>query len=647
MPSKTSTVCPDQSLEDLRRELTEAREQQAATAAILATISNSPTDPHRVFAEIAASAARLCDAYDGTIHQLIAGDLRLVAHHGPIAASGPIGMATLPLTRTVVGGRAVLERQIIQIPDLQDMSDEYPEGSARARRLGHRTILAVPLLRAGEAIGVISLRRTDVRPFSERQIRLLKTFADQAVIAIDNARLFGEVQARTHELTESLEYQTATSEVLSVISTSPGELVSVFQAMLANATRLCDAKFGTLNLYDGETYRNVALHNVPTGLAETRLRESFRPHPKSGMAHVARTKEIAHTNDLRTQPPYLEGDPAVVDIADLAGARTIINVPMLKDGKLVGTISILRQEVRPLSDKQIALVKGFASQAVIAIENARLLNELHDSLAQQKATGEVLAAISGSITDAKPVFDTIVRNMLHLFGTQRGVVQILKNGMIHLAAAADDQEFDTHAAIYPQPLDENTGGGRAMLSKQVVQFAPVLDNPSVPPVPQNIARSLGFNSMIMAPMIRGDTVIGAIGTSRKEPNCFDDKQIALIKTFADQAVIAVENARLFEEVQERTRELSKTVEDLEVAGQHKNQFVANMSHELRTPLAAILGFAELIQEGFYGPLPDRSMDALTRIRSNGKHLLGLINSVLDIAKIESGQFSLNLAEIRP
>jgi K+-sensing histidine kinase KdpD len=263
--------------------------------------------------------------------------------------------------------------------------------------------------------------------------------------------------------------------------------------------------------------------------------------------------------------------------------------------------------------------------------------DLTEALDQQKATGEILAAISGSITDAKPVFDTIVRNILHLLGTQRAVVQVLKNGMVHLAAAADDLEFETHAAHYPQPLDENSGGGRAMISKQVVQFAPVVDNPSAPPVAQTLARSLGFNSMIMAPMIRGDTVIGAIGTFRTEPKAFDDRQVALIKTFADQAVIAIENARLFEEISQKSR-------DLEIASQHKSQFVANMSHELRTPLAAILGYAELMQEGFYEPQGPKSLDALTRIRSNGKHLLGLINTVLDIAKIESGQFSLNLAE---
>jgi signal transduction histidine kinase len=216
--------------------------------------------------------------------------------------------------------------------------------------------------------------------------------------------------------------------------------------------------------------------------------------------------------------------------------------------------------------------------------------------------------------------------------------------MIHLAAAADDLEFETHAAHLPQPLNENTGGGRAMISKQVVQFAPLVDNPSAPPVARTLARSLGFNSMIIAPMIRGDTVIGAIGTSRREPKAFDDRQVALIKTFADQAVIAIENARLFEEVQARTRELAKTVEDLEIASQHKSQFVANMSHELRTPLAAILGYAELMQEGFYEPQGPKSLDALTRIRSNGRHLLGLINTALDIAKIECGQFSLNLGE---
>src|SRR5262249_4163369 len=240
MSSETSTTCADQSVEELRRKLADAREQQAATAEILRVISSSPMDSQRVFAEIAASAARLCDASDAAIHRVDGEALRLVVGHGSI----PKGDDTLPLTREVVTGRAVLDGQTIQVADVQAETGEYPVGSANARRLGHRTLLAIPLMRAGEAIGVIGIRRTEVRPFADRQIDLLKTFADQAVIAIENTRLFEEVQARTRELSESLEQQTATSEVLGVISSSPGALQPVFETMLSNAVRICEAKFG-------------------------------------------------------------------------------------------------------------------------------------------------------------------------------------------------------------------------------------------------------------------------------------------------------------------------------------------------------------------------------------------------------------------
>ena len=406
-----------------------------------------------------------------------------------------------------------------------------------------------------------------------RKLRSTGTKAGRRVIGSNSpTELQKQLAARTRELAEALEQQAATSEVLQVISSSRGELGPVFQAMLENATRICEADFGNLLLYEGNAFRIAARIAAPHGAAPAwaelqRGDPTVHPHPKDALARVVRTKRLQHVADLRTEEAYVEGDRSVVGLADVAGARTVLVVPMLKENELIGVLAIYRREVRPFTEKQIELVQSFADQAVIAIENARLLNELRrrtDDLSQalehQTATGEILASIGGAITDAKPVFDAIVRNLRRLFGTRLAMVQILKDGMVHLAAAGHEQEFEKLVAQFPRPLDESTGSGGVMLSKQAVQFAPVAGNPAVPVVTQQFARELGFNAVIYAPMIREGMVIGAIGAARHEPKPFDDKQVALIKAFADQAVIAIENVRLFDEVQARTRELTEALE---------------------------------------------------------------------------------------
>ena len=330
-----------------------------------------------------------------------------------------------------------------------------------------------------------------------------------------------EVEELRRELSEAHRREAATAEVLEVISRSAFDLQGVLDGLIESAVRLTDAELGLIYRQDGDFYRAAAIYGASIELIEVVKKNPIPPTRQSATGRAVLQRRVIHIEDVVDDPEYTW--------AGLQGAqvRTILAVPMLREDTVIGVIVTRRTRVQAFTDQQIELVTNFARQAVIAIENTRLFEaeqtrarELTNALEQQRATGEILAAISGSITDAKPVFDTIVRNMLHLFGTQRGVVQILKNGMVHLAAAADDLEFETHAAHYPQPLDENSGGGRAMITKQVVQFAPVLDNPSAPAVAQRIARSLGFNSMIMAPMIRGNTVIGAIGTSRREPKPF-------------------------------------------------------------------------------------------------------------------------------
>jgi len=985
----------------LLTELRETLERQTATSEVLKVISSSPGSLAPVFDAMLENAVRICHAKFGVMHRFAGEEFEAVAVLNIPPALEEF-LNRRGMAKAMPGSdmdELCKSKQVVHTLDML----AAPVPAPPAKFAGARTQLAVPMLKDNELVGAIVIYRQEVLPFSDKQIELMQNFADQAVIAIENARLLSELRQRTDDLSESLEQQTATAEVLKVISSSSGDLQPVFDALLENATRLCAAKFGNLYLSEGDAFRTTAMYNVPAAFAEERRRNPLvRPTLGAALYRMVQSKAAVPVPDVTAAEGYIARQPLLVTAVELGGFRATLAVPMLKDGNIVGAIVIYRQEVGEFSAKQIELVQNFAAQAVIAIENARLLSELRqrtddlteslqqqtatsdilevisnsptdsqpafdaivrsglrlfpdsvivislpegeqvklaaiagaepdlealrarypmplsrefitgtalldaremdfadaretpdqmmpgrqnflasgyraitvmpmmrgetaigaisviarqprqlsdkqrellrtfaaqaviaientrlfnelrertddlsESLEQQQASGEILASISGSVADTQPVFDAIVRNLLRLFGTRFAVVQVLRDGVIHMPAVAGEgiQKLVEH---YPRPLDENTVGGRAILSKQVIQYATMDGNPEVPASTQAFARQFGFNSTVFAPMIREGRVIGAIGIAHHEPKTFTDKQIALIKAFADQAVIAIENTRLFNELRERTDDLTESLEQqtatadvlkvisrstfdlpavldtllrsaarlcraertairlvrddglyhavalhgyppehvefmkthpttadrtsvagrvalegktvhvidaaadpeltmlqssaiarirsilgvpllregtpigmlilarneveaftdkqielvetfadqaviaienvrlfdeiqdksrqLEEASKHKSQFLANMSHELRTPLNAILGYTELIVDGVYGDTPEKVQATLKRIMTNGKHLLGLINDVLDLSKIEAGQLTLSLGD---
>jgi signal transduction histidine kinase len=619
-----------------RREFQESLEYQTATSEVLQVISRSPNELQPVFDVIAKSASRLCGdeyaivaRYDGEL-------LHLVAQHNPRPGSADETARWFP-HRPVppsVLARAVTDNAVVHISDIED--EELPQSALEAfRRISLRAVIAVPMIHESRTIGTIAVSRAIPGAFPQRQIELLRTFADQALIAIENTRLFEELQARTQELEESLEQQTATGDILRVIAGTPDDAQPVFDAIAQSALRLFAVSHVAIMLREGDFVRSKATAGTVDPRGDFLI--PLDRNSSSGCAILDRSVISIADTEVDDAPSFVRESGRMV------GFRAIAAAPMLRESTAIGSVNMMRTTPGPFTTTQIELLKTFADQAVIAIENARLFDqvqlrtrELARSVQELQALSEVGKAVSSSL-DLKLVLKTIVDRAVYLSGTDAGSLFYYRKefGRFELGETAGLDE-EAVARFRKLDISASEGGlGEAIAKREPVAIPDLIPRPSEPL--RDAVIEAGFRASLIVPLLSSEGPLGALVLRRHQPGEFSPVVVSLMQTFADQSAIALENARLFSEIAQKGREL-------EIASQHKSQFVANMSHELRTPLAAILGYAELIQEGFYEPQGPKSLDALTRIRSNGKHLLGLINTVLDIAKIESGQFTLNMVE---
>ena len=615
---------------DLQHSLTEALEQQTATSEILRVISQSPADVQPVMQTIVDSAVRIADAYDALIGRAEGNHIRWLAVAGTLSPALP-HVSGQPITRSLPSGRAIIDRQTTQVEDISVYGDEFPGVAAAYRELGVRTILATPLLREGNSIGVMLVRRTEVRPFTEQQITLLQTFADQAVIAIENVRLFNETK-------EALERQTATAEILRIITNSPTDVQPVLEAAVQNAARLCGTSNVSLYQVEGSRMRKVAEHGLPlTGLSVGNTRPLSRT-TVSGRAILDGT--TIHLADHQGADALREYPDARRD----TGIRTTIGVPLLREGVAIGAFTAYRTESRPFAEREIALLKTFADQAAIAIENVRLFKELQtrnseltEALEQQTATSEILSAISSSPTELQPVLDAVAENAARVCGASDAIIRRVEGEL--LVPAAHFGSIPMSTALVVRPITRGSAIGRAALERRTIHLYDLPNPDFVREYPEGVAvqQSEGFRTIVTTPLLREGTAIGIIAIRRLDPHPFTDKQIALLQTFADQAVIAIENVRLFNELEAANRELA-------AASQHKSEFLANMSHELRTPLNAIIGFSEVLTDRMFGEVNEKQEEYLKDINASGGHLLSLINDILDLSKIEAGRMELELTE---